>query len=96
MNPFEVMKFAEQEELPRNAPNRGRAKRGANPQPKAKVVKLPEVPVPKERVAAPREGSWKVPAYQHSTAMREALERARAVQPGLISISSSPVRGNDE
>lgn len=95
MNPFEAMKFAELDELPRVAPKpkKERQKRGANPHPKGKVAKVPAEG--SGVTAEPRAANWKVPAYQHSTAMRDALARAKLVQPSLVSISNTPVRGDE-
>ena len=89
MSPFDIVipRFKEPEPEPevRKTQRRG-TKRGARAG-AAEVVRKPTAPPPDGIAATPRTRDWRAGVYSPSTQMREAIERARAEQPALISLA---------
>lgn len=101
MSPFDIMLPRAPADTPEGKEGIGReladaryfakkpaAKRGANPKVAPPKPPKPKPPDPWDpRLATTRERNWKVGQYVPSTQMREAVERARAEQPPLISLA---------
>jgi hypothetical protein len=68
-----------------------RGKRGvASPRPE-RPRKAEVIPLDHPDRVPPMSSNWKTAKpYQYNTAMRDALERARGVQPALVSIFNKP------
>jgi hypothetical protein len=85
----------EAREVKRKAP----AKRGANPVAKRgqpSTLALMRAFVPDPNATPPRAVNWKVGEYKHSTAMRDALARARESQPPMIILAGSATDGEEK
>lgn len=73
------------------ATTKQRGKRGTSVPRVAPVRMTPTCPLDHPDRVPPMVNNWKTAKpYQHNTAMRDALERARTVQPALVSIFNAP------